>query len=937
MPLNSAKLETILHAPNPAAAAKFFRGASEADRKQLAPAVKAWSQRLDRNWRAQFDSKAAAQVQSEGAIADWLELMPVANLAALACLELKSIKSLHFANRPTPALVAEVLQDRRPDWLDEYAAHACGEDVHRWTHGNWQLVRQLVRDGLCRPPMLDTYVLGAINGIKPPFNLVDDLRRRDAGLPPLPQPELVNLLLAERDWLDSAFWRLFEIDGTSEVSLANGEKYSKGESWTTAIVELSRRGILSRERLLDASLAALNRDFIQFRAGWFSRFHEALSPTVEERETRLPVYFQLLGSSIPPTVTFALKAIQTLDKAKPIPGAQLAKHLESSLSARSKTAVTGALQLLDRAARREKEFVGTAARLATLALLHESPDIQEKAFDLLEKHGRTTDAELRAKVADLAGHVTPSLRKRLTPWMGETPVPTAKSKEKSLATIAPPPSRLDPSRALQPITDLNELILSASAMMESPDDPMEIERVLDGISRLGAERPAGFDKLTGPLRKRALKKRDDKQGTWPIHPELTRALAMLLLTWIDGHNGFTEDTTKLGCGQNQFSFLFRRLKALGDSVQQRASLPLLSMPTHAGGWIDPATLVNRWFAWQKAGLEPDIHEQVLALLRLAPENRQAALSNAEGVSGESGRALCFALGAAARTGKNAPLWLAAWRSRQPQGDLPEFDKVHPKLGPDAGEAARYEWQAKAKHQELGGSTYTSLELHLDRQPKRPEPVGDALLPVLMQGEWLSSVDDKKPLLRWAATLWPGQREAIFAQGMKLLAWAVNYADAHDRDTCAYLEPLAEPHTEMREMATLALALGMAAEDAALRGQAQEGLIAAIQDGRLDLPALAETMSKLLATGINKFARWAKTLREAARVSPWHTEQVAKLLTQSLRGDAARTPRDIHAILELLVELLAETGTSLTEPLTRQYVQGINAGGRTAKLAKKLLG
>jgi hypothetical protein len=142
---------------------------------------------------------------------------------------------------------------------------------------------------------------------------------------------------------------------------------------------------------------------------------------------------------------------------------------------------------------------------------------------------------------------------------------------------------------------------------------------------------------------------------------------------------------------------------------------------------------------------------------------------------------------------------------------------------------------------------------------------------------------------------------------------------------------------MQPLATLALALGLAAEDAALRGHAQEGLIAAIGQARLDVSALAGVMSELLATGINKFARWGKTLREVARVSPLHAARITALLHQSLRGDPTKGPRDIHAILELLVELQAETGASLNNPQARQYVQGIKTGGRTAKLVKQLLG
>lgn len=931
--LDLAKLQIILQAGDATAVAKFFGDASEVDREKVALVVKDWCQRLERNWRAQFDKKAKAQISDEGSLPNWNSLMPTAYLAALASLGLKQIAAIHLVTRPSPAMIAETLRARHPAWLDEYVNLICSRNLSRWSSGSdWKLVRQLVRDKLCEPPQHDNYALGAIEGIKPPSNWRENMLRKDAGLPPLPEPTLVDLLLAERDWLDTAFWQLFEIEGTGEISLANAEKYGSAESWTSAIVELSQRGVLSRDRLLDASLAALNRDFIQFRVGWFSRFHEAMSPTTEERGKRLSVYFQLLGSAIPPTVTFALKAIQSLDKDKPIAGAQLAKHLESVLTARSKVAVNGALQLLERAVRREKTFGESAARLAAHALLHDSPEVQEKALVLLEKHGRTDAAELRAKLAEVGEHIAPSLRKRPAPWFG-----------KSVATVSAPPSvpysapsRLDTACAIKPITTLDELILGFSAIIESPENPNEIERVLDGLSRLCGERPPDFNKRVGPLRKRTLKKRDDKRGSYPTHPALDRALAMLALTWTDDKDGFIEEASVLGYGQNHFAFILRRLRALGEFVRGQNGLPLLSAPTHMGGWIDPWTLVERWVAWQKAAREPELHEQVLALLRLAPENRPAALPKAREVSNEQGEALRFALGGDGRTGKNSALWLAAWRSRQPHGDLPEFEKSHPKLGPDAGVAARYEWEASSLRSEHGDLAWSRLEFEIAVSPQLPAQIGDADLPVLFHGKWNNSLEDEKQLLRWAATLWPAQREAFFSRGVKPLAWAVNYADANDRDVCAFLEPLAEPHTEMLPLATLALALGLAAEDAALRGHAQEGLIAAISQHRLDVPGLAGVMSRLLATGVNKFARWSKTLREAARVSPLHAAQIADVLRQALRGDPAKAPRDIHALLELLVELLAETNRPLEENDAQQYLRGIKTGGRTAKLVRKLL-
>ena len=75
--------------------------------------------------------------------------------------------------------------------------------------------------------------------------------------------------------------------------------------------------------LLDASLEALSRDFVQMRSGWFSRFHEELKPSLDERAARVDRYLLLLGSTIAPTVSFAVKALQKLDRKGLVPAEAL--------------------------------------------------------------------------------------------------------------------------------------------------------------------------------------------------------------------------------------------------------------------------------------------------------------------------------------------------------------------------------------------------------------------------------------------------------------------------------------------------------------------------------------------------------------------------------------------------------------------------------------
>ena len=64
-------------------------------------------------------------------------------------------------------------------------------------------------------------------------------------------------------------------------------------------------------------------------------------------------YLGLLSSRIPPTVSFALKALAVLDKAGRLPAKDLLDHPAPALAARQKGTVAQMLKLLDRAVQQE--------------------------------------------------------------------------------------------------------------------------------------------------------------------------------------------------------------------------------------------------------------------------------------------------------------------------------------------------------------------------------------------------------------------------------------------------------------------------------------------------------------------------------------------------------------------------------------------------------
>ncbi len=924
-----ATLRALLRQPDCEAVADFFASMDEGQRAAFAGVTVPWyesNQSGGEEYRRQQQANLDAGRQ---AARDW-KLFSVAVTALMATGSQAEVQRINWLSLFRSAWV-RVLGERRPPWLAVYSEYALDHLPLTWIG-----IQALVSSGLCPPPKSKNYTLSGLY-------LRDDIRhyrmvegvREEWGT----AEALCDRLLAEPAWLEGPFWRLFELEGDSDKSLANFDIYSSEGIWSRAMILLGERGALDRQRLLDASLAALGRDFIQYRAGWFSRFHEALKPTLAERTVRIEAYLSLLASPIPPTVSFALKAVAKVDKAKPIAAEALLAALPPVLTARAKGTVNGGLKLLHALALREPEAQGAICLVACQALLHESADVQGAVCDLLERFAEPGDAALSAELSRLQEAVAATLKGRLAPWLA---LPTPEEEEVLSEPASVGYARLAPERALLPVQDLNELLLLAGQLFEDQRSPEQVERLFDGISRLCAERPADLVE-----RGAALCQRMRKRFARPHYEErrIERMVAGVIFAWLEGRQGLAELPEVWGGAEGTSEFALLRCQLLAQRVAMPLALPLLSAPTHQSGWIAPSALVARMVEWQQAGVQPDPADLVVALLRLAPEQREAALEWAADLTGEAGRAVRLALGGDEPLGEDSPLWIAAWRSRQPTGPIPAL----PALGPGARADACYRWEAKVRRYEYAESVSRSLDIDIDCAP--PYQRGsDPLAWPLLEHAWLRRLEEDGwytlsqayahdldySLVAWTASYWPANREAFFARGALPLDHSFTSAEAQDRETLAYLEPLIEPHTALGEMARLALALGLAVGDAALRGVAEEALIASIDDGRFDAAQLGESCARLLATSLPPIKRWSLSLREVSRVSPRHARAVLALLQAMLQGDPASAPRELLALLELMHELLAQCDEVLRLPQAIAYLQGIQIGGKTGKLVKRLL-
>jgi hypothetical protein len=959
--MSAERLAAILQKGDQKACVKFFRDMPEKDRRQ-------------------FAAQALVMYKKENRIVEigkgsfgFSDAFDAAQVAVYAACSLAEIRKIHAFLSDDE--LDDVLLNRRPIWLSDWAAWFCEELPMRWAY-----LRRLIRDGLCRQPVSDSYTLGMIVGLSPYYET---------------NRTIYEALVADNELLKEDIWRIFEIEGDKDLTLAARDKYSRqGNTWTAALLQLCQEGRLSRARLLDASLDALQRDFKQFHAGWFSRFHEALQPSIQERTERAERYLTLLGSKIPPTVSFALHALSEIDPCKKLCTAAAIESVRPALWSRQKGTVQQCLYLLgsiiELAPRLREQIVITALE----GLQHESAQVQSAVLAFVEKFATTLSpsvikllhqrignlaASLRARAAKLIPEVMPAQKTATTEfpinakelvgrarridkkWIKaagiENAVAVLQSEEEMLRAICFDPMKiphLGPNLKLEPIADVNELIDVFGRILEEPGDPMQVERVLDGVSRLCDQRPTDFAIRTGPLAKRA--KQRMVCGPF-VGVDLLQDLCGLALAWTTGemilpervkapHGGTYSVWYEWTPKHNKFwtsvrptltKFCSLRLLSLARRATDRCPGPLLSFPTHSGGWIDPRELVCRS---RLLGAEPaDTFDQVLALLRLAPEHRSEAWKAAQGIPGEWGQVLCYALGAPAEDGigSTAALWIAAARARAPRADDQGVEARHPGLGPDTGVAAKYAFAVK-RH---SGLRLPILEIDPGTKPTR-QLVIELVTPLLHGTRWTADrsnfyepeVGDSADR-RWIMTIWPMNRQPYFAASCDALARNLDWVEA-DWANKTYLESLLDPDTALEEMGYLLLALGLAAKEPGEYGLATDALIAAIDDGRVDAEGLGGILARLLPTGLVKAARYAKTLGQSARVSSLHAWTIARALERGLRHDPAQAPRDLSALLELLRELLAELGQPLTDLEARQYLGHLKAGGKTARLVRELL-
>jgi hypothetical protein len=437
------------------------------------------------------------------------------------------------------------------------------------------------------------------------------------------------------------------------------------------------------------------------------------------------------------------------------------------------------------------------------------------------------------------------------------------------------------------IEDLTELL---ARMLEGIDDAHDLERALDGTSRL-CERSDRTIRHLEPVARRAQKMLSSGQPR-PFAGESPRAdIAGLVTAWITGQAPalppFRESRFRFfGNGtrprRSVLGFLSYRVLEIAARAARGQPAPILALPTDRGGVIDSIVLESR--------------RREIARLRVAPGEADA-------------------MQAALRAGEIRPT-----------------------------RNVRFDFGSTTSSHTYQGKTYkhTHFELQISPPLKEAPQLSDVpglfIAAVSAFGEGAEAdfcATGLAEAVRWVGTVWPSNREVFYAKGAAELGRNVDWWQAMWHLRC-FLEPLLLPTEPIKQMGCLLLSLGLGAKEPGEKSLATDVLINAVEQRRLDPRALGETLGRLYDYGVVKGSRIAFTLAEAGRVSGAHVDAVAIVIERLLASMHGPPPPDLQAVLTTLSDALAARSRPLSDPDASAYLAGIEGTGKAAVFARRLL-
>lgn len=906
---------------------------------------------------------------------------------------------------------AQIMADRRPPWL--------GEWLTSFTKGG----EESLHDNISVSFWSRLYAHGLVDR-------VDEDWVELAFSHNLPQsfasaPEATKLVLREVPSAVAAIYRLFE----------NAYALFNAKEWTDVLQFAAQEGLLDHGRFLSRCMDSLYGDLNQTERNGCV----VLARATSHRKAKCPppvlakfqsTWVSLLSDPQAAVAGFGLEQLVAVEKAGLLDATPAVAELPHIFQHKPKNHALKAIRLLDRLGQ-DNEIRTSALSAVVSALSHVNKDVQAAGLDVLEQRLQSSDLKATDQLADQLDLIAATLQPRLQSLIeslggghssdeatsatgeaaptlealyekaGQIPEDVRKLFRVDAALEAAEAGQLAPcgcwrmsavrvldhQSSLQPIETVEQLFELTAAAVERCESADLPDQIVDGIMRLGRQRPPEFEALKAPLAKRACGWAMERPHRGIVGGVPGGSFSYLIRAWLSietDEDGEDEDDEEEEWFNDSYP-LSPFVREVADVLQQGSPYPLLSTPTHSGGWIDPVQWVTKLLTVDENGVKFLESDLIRSLLRLAPDRRQEAFQLAtaddRSLSDRLLKLLIMVLDLETPNARIAvddswspAVWMAAIRSRDPwidlENELPpdELAQIDPELWklPDVLKPCDYQWRPKesARGRFMAGDLVNSQPMPGEESGSDPQQTdlvqhllsglpGDVVpddldnvlerlgvTPPPPDGGFLTAQLNRLPcypapqyLYPYLATHWPVKLDWYWNLATVGLSRRVESGPSVEERYDQFLLPLFETDRSLTRMAGRALWIATTSKDSNARGMATEVWIALIADDRCPWEELNQAWQDVAAGGWMKLNRVADVLSDVAAAGPLHVFVLAQVLEGYLAA-CDGFPRDIAKLLELLDECNQRLGRAVPQTLQQALLQF--KSGKAKKLSKSLL-
>ncbi|AYL95900.1 DUF6493 family protein [Mucilaginibacter celer] len=758
--------------------------------------------------------------------------------------------------------------------------------------------------------------------------------------------------------LQKHFWYLFEY--SNEIHWADENE----QFWIKAILDFIGRGLLPRADVLNATTAAINRNFNQSLCGWFVELFIRIEPSKTELLDLQQVLLNTFNSPHSKPVNTALKYFKDIAGDEGFDETGFFEHCPLVLSSESKTTVTNALMILEKLAKKHPGKREEICILASQALLHQDDKLQVRTAKLISKYADSASLDVWEAVSAYQQGLLFEAKNILEPFlMPEEPTDDSEDfvgvhEQQDRQPIAFPQNFDEFVYLASQAFDQNEAYhfdLLPAAILKFQDQMTEqnIRKLLPAFQRAFKTISGDWVSTRGYLDSMLAKFMLSyglllmdfypaaAQSLKELHQEHRKKMVEKKqdLKWFDSGIKAWEVFTHSKGYKPHKHILLNAFWAL----EHKLWVPLLSTPTHEPSLVSIEELIRRISVYQGKNTRPGLMDYQVAVMRSFIDNKEEALSLANGLlNGESRDLIGFILGEDHQPNPQhqlKPVWLAAVLTHR--------------------RSLIQQWAAYSKWNEeylLAGFTWSSLVEHYQEKKYNYQKQKYEMVPATRNAVIVSiNKTDTSPVASGIKSLWnklTGHKTLVaYEEGyfdFAELKYKYITAEQNDIKRLIYLSPNWPEHwlcyvnkesfryfdlqgetdkklviSAQETLMTLKYTYGAASHlfigtcmllnDKTVRSYAAELWIKGVKDQTINSKQLGEIIGKHEYNGLAPLKRFTDLILSGMlHISPAHDRELEQLLAACISNMNKKPLNNTKKLLDIYLEVLAANKQSVTD-------------------------